>query len=59
MRLRNVSAGVAIASVLTLAPLSAFAQQPLSPALAVVVPFIVLIVTLLFRPTGLFVPTPK
>jgi branched-chain amino acid transport system permease protein len=33
--------------------------QPLSPALAVVVPFIVLIVTLLFRPTGLFVPTPK
>jgi branched-subunit amino acid ABC-type transport system permease component len=33
--------------------------QPLSPALAVVVPFIVLIITLLFRPTGLFVPTPK
>ena len=33
--------------------------QPLSPALAVVVPFFVLIVTLLFRPTGLFVPTPK
>src|SRR6185437_4587048 len=33
--------------------------QPLSPALAVVIPFIVLIITLLFRPTGLFVPTPK
>jgi hypothetical protein len=33
--------------------------QPLSPALAVVVPFIVLIITMLFRPTGLFVPTPK
>ncbi|TMJ71196.1 MAG: transporter substrate-binding domain-containing protein [Alphaproteobacteria bacterium] len=32
MRLRNVSAGVAIASVLTLAPLSAFAQQPLKTA---------------------------
>jgi branched-chain amino acid transport system permease protein len=33
--------------------------QPLSPAMAVVVPFFVLIITLLFRPTGLFVPTPK
>jgi len=32
MRLRNVSAGMAIASVLTLAPLSAFAQQPLKTA---------------------------
>jgi polar amino acid transport system substrate-binding protein len=32
MRLRNVSAGVAIASVLALAPLSAFAQQPLKTA---------------------------
>jgi polar amino acid transport system substrate-binding protein len=32
MRLRNVSAGVAIATVLTLAPLSAFAQQPLKTA---------------------------
>jgi len=30
--LRNVSAGVAIATVLTLAPLSAFAQQPLKTA---------------------------
>jgi polar amino acid transport system substrate-binding protein len=32
MRLRNVSAGVAVASVLTLAPLSALAQQPLKTA---------------------------
>ena len=32
MRLRNVSAGVAIASVLALAPVSALAQQPLKTA---------------------------
>src|SRR5436190_23004558 len=32
MRLRNVSAGVAIASVLALTPLSALAQQPLKTA---------------------------
>jgi branched-chain amino acid transport system permease protein len=30
-----------------------------SPAQAVIVSFVVLILTLLFRPTGLFVPTPK
>ena len=30
-----------------------------SPSQAVIVSFVVLILTLLFRPTGLFVPTPK
>jgi branched-subunit amino acid ABC-type transport system permease component len=30
-----------------------------SPAQAVIVSFAVLIITLLVRPTGLFVPTPK
>ena len=30
-----------------------------SPAQAVIVSFVALILTLLFRPTGLFVPTPK
>ena len=32
---------------------------PVSPAQAVIVSFVALILTLLFRPTGLFVPTPK
>jgi branched-chain amino acid transport system permease protein len=39
--------------------LEAFASIWVSPAQAVIVSFIVLILTLLFRPTGLFVPTPK
>ncbi len=33
--------------------------QTLEPNQAVIVSFVVLILTLLFRPTGLFVPTPK
>ena len=37
----------------------AYASIWVSPAQAVIVSFIVLILTLLFRPTGLFVPTPK
>ncbi len=39
--------------------LEAYAALVVSPAQAVIVSFVVLIVTLLFRPTGLFVPTPK
>ena len=39
--------------------LEAYASIWVSPAQAVVVSFIALILTLLFRPTGLFVPTPK
>ncbi|MGH7278939.1 MAG: branched-chain amino acid ABC transporter permease [Candidatus Rokuibacteriota bacterium] len=36
-----------------------FASIWVSPAQAVIVSFVMLILTLLFRPTGLFVPTPK
>ena len=39
--------------------LESFATIWVSPAQAVIVSFIVLILTLLVRPTGLFVPTPK
>jgi len=39
--------------------LEAYASLWVSPAQAVIVSFVVLILTLLFRPTGLFVPTPK
>jgi branched-chain amino acid transport system permease protein len=39
--------------------LESLASIWVSPAQAVIVSFIVLILTLLFRPTGLFVPTPK
>src|SRR5213596_1395989 len=39
--------------------LEAYAALIVSPAQAVIVSFVALILTLLFRPTGLFVPTPK
>jgi len=39
--------------------LEAYASIWVSPAQAVIVSFVALILTLLFRPTGLFVPTPK
>jgi branched-subunit amino acid ABC-type transport system permease component len=39
--------------------LEAYAAIVVSPAQAVIVSFIVLVLTMLFRPTGLFVPTPK
>ncbi|MGH7265138.1 MAG: branched-chain amino acid ABC transporter permease [Candidatus Rokuibacteriota bacterium] len=39
--------------------LESYASLWVSPAQAVIVSFVVLILTLLFRPTGLFVPTPK
>ena len=39
--------------------LEAYASLVVSPAQAVIVSFVALILTLLFRPTGLFVPTPE
>ncbi len=53
----NLGGSVAAAIFISLA--EAFASIWVSPAQAVIVSFIVLIVTLLIRPTGLFVPTPK
>ena len=49
----------AIAAAIFISLLEAYASIWVSPAQAVIVSFVVLILTLLFRPTGLFVPTPK
>jgi len=51
-------AGSILASVF-ISLLEAYASLWVSPAQAVIVSFVVLILTLLIRPTGLFVPTPK
>ena len=51
--------GGSILASIFISMLEAFASIWVSPAQAVVVSFVVLILTLLFRPTGLFVPTPK
>jgi branched-subunit amino acid ABC-type transport system permease component len=51
--------GGSIAAAIFISLLEAYASLVVSPAQAVIVSFIVLILTLLFRPTGLFVPTPK
>jgi branched-chain amino acid transport system permease protein len=51
--------GGSIAASLFISLLEAYASIWVSPAQAVIVSFVVLILTLLFRPTGLFVPTPK
>ncbi|PYM62008.1 MAG: branched-chain amino acid ABC transporter permease, partial [Candidatus Rokuibacteriota bacterium] len=51
--------GGSILASIFLSLLEAFASLWVSPAQAVIVSFVVLILTLLFRPTGLFVPTPK
>ncbi len=48
-----------IAASIFISLLEAYASIWVSPAKAVIVSFVVLILTLLFRPTGLFVPTPK
>ena len=48
-----------IAASIFFSLLEAYASLWVSPAQAVIVSFVVLILTLLFRPTGLFVPTPK
>ena len=48
-----------VAAAIFISLLEAYASIWVSPAQAVIVSFVVLILTLLFRPTGLFVPTPK
>jgi branched-chain amino acid transport system permease protein len=51
--------GGSILAAIFISLLEAYASLWVSPAQAVIVSFVVLILTLLFRPTGLFVPTPK
>ena len=51
--------GGSIAAAIFISLLEAYAAIWVDPSQAVIVSFIVLILTLLFRPTGLFVPTPK
>jgi branched-chain amino acid transport system permease protein len=51
--------GGSIAASIFISLLEAYASIWVSPAQAGIVSFVVLILTLLFRPTGLFVPTPK
>ena len=48
-----------VAAAIFISLLEAYASLWVSPAQAVIVSFGVLSLTLLFRPTGLFVPTPK
>jgi branched-chain amino acid transport system permease protein len=48
-----------VAAAIFISLLESYASIWVSPAQAVIVSFIVLILTLLFRPTGLFVATPK
>jgi branched-subunit amino acid ABC-type transport system permease component len=51
--------GGSILAALFVSLLEAYAALVVSPAQAVIVSFVVLVLTMLFRPTGLFVPTPK
>jgi branched-subunit amino acid ABC-type transport system permease component len=51
--------GGSILASIFISLLEAYAAIVVSPAQAVIVAFVVLVLTLLFRPTGLFVPTPK
>jgi len=51
--------GGSIVASIFISLLEAYASIWVSPAQAVIVSFVVLILTLLFRPTGLFVPTSK
>jgi branched-chain amino acid transport system permease protein len=51
--------GGSIAAAIFVSLLEAYASIWVNPSQAVIVSFVVLILTLLFRPTGLFVPTPK
>jgi branched-subunit amino acid ABC-type transport system permease component len=53
------SLGGSVAAAILISLLEAYASLWVSPSQAVIVSFVVLILTLLFRPTGLFVPTPK
>ena len=50
----NLAGSIAAAIFISL--LEAYAALWVSPAQAVIVSFVVLILTLLFRPTGLFAP---
>jgi branched-subunit amino acid ABC-type transport system permease component len=51
--------GGSILAAIFVSLLEAYAAIVVSPAQAVIVAFVVLVLTMLFRPTGLFVPTPK
>ncbi|MBI4247027.1 MAG: branched-chain amino acid ABC transporter permease [Candidatus Rokubacteria bacterium] len=51
--------GGSILASIFISLLEAMASLWVSPAQAVIVSFVALILTMLFRPTGLFVPTPK
>jgi branched-chain amino acid transport system permease protein len=51
--------GGSIAAAILISLLESYASIWVSPAQAVIVSFVVLILTLMIRPTGLFVPTPK
>jgi branched-chain amino acid transport system permease protein len=51
--------GGSVAAAIFISLLEAYASIWVNPSQAVIVSFVVLILTLLFRPTGLFVPTPK
>ena len=51
--------GGSILAAIFISLLEAYASLVVSPAQAVIVSFVALILTLLIRPTGLFVPTPK
>jgi branched-chain amino acid transport system permease protein len=53
------SFGGSVAAAIFISLLEAYASIWVSPSLAVIVSSVVLILTLLFRPTGLFVPTPR
>ena len=53
------SLGGSVLAAIFISLLEAYASIWVSPAQAVIASFVVLILTLLFRPTGLFVPTPK
>ena len=53
------SLGGSILASIFISLLEAYAALVVSPSQAVIVSFVALILTLLFRPTGLFVPTPK
>src|SRR5271155_1655862 len=48
-----------VAAAIFISLLESYASLWVSPAQAIIVSFVVLILTLLIRPTGLFVPTPK
>src|SRR5215472_8359952 len=51
--------GGSIAAAVFISLMEAYASLWVSPSQAIIVSFVVLILTLLLRPTGLFVPTPK